>query len=101
MLVPEEEDRRLVHDIIYRELCVGVIEDDSREAYRRIMRDLAERGAECILFGCTEIDLLVGASDAPVPVFDTTRLHARKAVDLALRGEHSRTRLRDQASIAP
>ncbi len=50
------------------------------------MRELADRGAECILFGCTEIDLLVGPQDSPVPVFDTTRLHAQKAVDLALKG---------------
>ena len=49
------------------------------------MRDLAERGAECILFGCTEIDLLVGSDDSPVPVFDTTRLHAQRAVEIALR----------------
>ena len=87
VLVPEDADRGLVHDVIYRELCVGVVDDGSREAYRRIMRELAARGAECILLGCTEIDLLVGAADAPVPVFDTTRLHARKAVELALNGE--------------
>jgi aspartate racemase len=84
VLVPDEEDRRLVHEVIYRELCVGVTKDSSREAYRRIMGDLAERGAESVLFGCTEIDLLVGPADAPVPVFDTTRLHAQKAVELAL-----------------
>jgi aspartate racemase len=84
VLVPPEPDRRLVHDVIYRELCVGVIRDPSREEYRRIMRGLADRGAEAILFGCTEIDLLVGPGDSPVPVFDTTRLHAQRAVDLAL-----------------
>ena len=85
VLVPGEADRRIVHDIIYDELCVGVVDDGSREQYRRIMRDLAERGAEGILLGCTEIDLLVSPRDAPVPVFDTTRLHARRAVELALR----------------
>jgi aspartate racemase len=84
VLVPDETDRRVVHDVIYRELCVGVIDDGSRGEYRRIMRALAGRGAECILLGCTEIDLLVGADDSPVPVFDTTRLHARRAIDLAL-----------------
>lgn len=84
VLVPPEPDRRLVHDVIYRELCVGVIRDASREEYRRIMRGLADRGVEAILFGCTEIDLLVGPDDSPVPVFDTTRLHAQRAVDLAL-----------------
>jgi aspartate racemase len=86
VLVPDAADRRLVHDVIYGELCVGVISDASRDEYRRIMRELADRGAEGILLGCTEIDLLVGQDDSPVPVFDTTRLHAERAVDLALGG---------------
>jgi len=86
VLVPDQADRRVVHDVIYHELCVGVVDDGSRNEYRRIMRGLAERGAECVLFGCTEIDLLVTDDDSPVPVFDTTRLHARRAVDLALGG---------------
>jgi len=84
VLVPPEQDRRLVHDVIYRELCVGAIREESRKEYRRIMRGLADEGAEAILFGCTEIDLLVGPADSPVPVFDTTRLHAERAVELAL-----------------
>jgi aspartate racemase len=84
VLVPGEADRRLVHDVIYDELCVGVVDDGSRAEYRRVMRGLAGRGAEGILLGCTEIDLLVGADDSPVPVFDTTRLHAERAVELAL-----------------
>jgi amino-acid racemase len=84
VLVPGPGDRRIVHDVIYEELCLGVVDDPSRREYRRIMRDLAERGAEAILLGCTEIDLLVGPDDAPVPVFDTTRLHAEKAVEMAL-----------------
>jgi aspartate racemase len=83
VLVPEEPDRRIVHDVIYDELCVGVVDDGSREEYRRIMRALADRGAQGILLGCTEIDLLVGQQDSPVPVFDTTRLHAERAVELA------------------
>src|SRR5215210_4786735 len=86
VLVPGEPDRTIVHDIIYQELCVGVVADVSREEYRRIMSSLAERGAEGILLGCTEIDLLVGPQDSPVPVFDTTRLHAERAVELALSG---------------
>ena len=84
VLVPSPEDRRIVHKVIYDELCVGIVNDSSREQYRRIMLELADRGAEGILLGCTEIDLLVGAKDAPVAVFDTTRLHVQKAVDLAL-----------------
>jgi aspartate racemase len=83
VLVPGEADRRIVHDVIYDELCVGVVRDESREQYRRIMRELAARGAQGILLGCTEVDLLVGPADAPVPVFDTTRLHAQRAVELA------------------
>jgi aspartate racemase len=87
VLVPDEGDRRIVHDVIYDELCVGAVNDDSRNEYRRIIDGLADRGAEGILLGCTEIDLLIGPEDSPVPVFDTTRLHAHRAVDLALRAE--------------
>jgi len=84
VLVPDEADRRIVHSIIYDELCVGVIDDQSRDQYRRIMALLADRGAQGVLLGCTEMDLLVGQQDSPVPVFDTTRLHAHRAVELAL-----------------
>ena len=97
VLVPADADRRLVHAVIYQELCVGVVDDRSRAEYRRIMRALAGRGAQAILFGCTEIDLLVGPGDAPVPVFDTTRLHAERALELALAGETAGRR----ASPAP
>jgi amino-acid racemase len=84
VMVPTAPDRRIIHDVIYDELCRGIVGDASRAQYRRIMRDLAGRGAQGILLGCTEIDLLVGADDSPVPLFDTTRLHVRRAVDLAL-----------------
>jgi aspartate racemase len=84
VVVPDAEDRRLVHEVIYQELCLGIVKEDSRQAYRRVIGDLVERGAEGILLGCTEIDLLIGPLDAPVPVFDTTRLHAERVVDLAL-----------------
>jgi aspartate racemase len=86
VLVPDAADRQIVHKVIYDELCVGVIADRSRNEYRRIMANLAERGAAAILLGCTEIDLLVGQDDSPVPVFDTTRLHAERAVELATAG---------------
>jgi amino-acid racemase len=91
VLTPEPQDRALVHRVIYDELCVGVVSDASRDEYRRVMRALAEQGAQAILLGCTEIDLLVGQEDSPVPVFDTTRLHAQRAVELALADEPDHT----------
>jgi aspartate racemase len=84
VLVPDRADRKIVHDVIYDELCLGVIKDGSRDEYRRIIGKLVERGAQAILLGCTEIDLLIGAEDSPVPVYDTTRLHAERAVQLSL-----------------
>jgi aspartate racemase len=84
VLVPQEPDRRIVHSVIYEELCRGIVAEDSRSEYRRIMRTLQARGAEGILLGCTEIGLLVGEGDAEVPVLDTTRVHVEKVVELAL-----------------
>jgi aspartate racemase len=86
VLVPDAEDRRTVHDIIFGELCLGVVTDASRERYRAIIGKLVDHGAQGILLGCTEIDLLIGQRDAAVPVFDTTRLHVRKVIELALVG---------------
>ncbi|MHB8800855.1 MAG: aspartate/glutamate racemase family protein [Thermoanaerobaculia bacterium] len=85
VLVPPPDDRETVHRVIYDELCRGVVREESRRAYRELIRRLVDRGAEGVILGCTEIGLLVSPSDAPVPVFDTTRLHAEAAVDLALR----------------
>jgi aspartate racemase len=84
VLVPGEADRREVHRVIYEELCLGVVRDESRAEYRRVMERLAGRGAEAILLGCTEIDLLIDQSDSALPLFDTTRIHAARAVELAL-----------------
>ena len=84
VLVPEPDDRRVVHDIIYRELIAGEIRPKSRLAYRQIMARLVERGAQAIILGCTEIMLLVSEEDSAVPLFDTTTLHALAAVDRAL-----------------
>lgn len=84
VLVPEADERAEVHRIIYDELCRGVIRAESRQRYRRIIAGLVERGAAGIVFGCTEIGLLIAAADAPVPVFDTADLHAVAAVDHAL-----------------
>jgi aspartate racemase len=84
VLVPPAEDRTVVHRVIYGELTLGKIEQESREEYRRIMTDLAADGCEGMIYGCTEITLLVDGTDSPVPVFDSTRLHAEHLVDLAL-----------------
>ncbi len=86
VLVPGEEDRQVVHRVIYDELCLGVTNAASRAEYRRIMSDLVSRGAQAIILGCTEISLLVGPQDASVPLFDTTAIHARAAVEEALAG---------------
>lgn len=84
VLVPGEADRALVHRVIYDELCLGQTLDGSRAEYRRIIAELAGRGAEGVILGCTEIGLLVGAADSPVPLFDTTQIHATKAALFAL-----------------
>ena len=84
VLVPEAEDRTLVHRVIFDELCLGVVKDASRDAFRAAIARLAERGAQGVILGCTEIELLIGQHDSPVPVFPTTRLHAEAAVRLAL-----------------
>jgi aspartate racemase len=85
VLIPGEPERSEVHRIIYEELCLGVIKESSRAHYRRVMSELASRGATAILLGCTEISLLVDSSDSSLPLFDTTELHALAAVDRALR----------------
>jgi aspartate racemase len=84
VIVPDEKERRIVHDVIYDELCLGEVKESSRQAYRRIMSGLVDRGAEAVILGCTEITMLVGQEDAAVPLFDTTRIHAEKAVEIAL-----------------
>lgn len=84
VLVPPAEVRTAVHDIIYGELTFGILREESREVFRRGMANLAERGAAGIIFGCTEIPLLVSAADSPVPVFDSTLLHAERLVGLAV-----------------
>lgn len=84
VLVPGAADRALVHRVIYDELCRGVVREESRAAYREVMARLVADGAEGIVLGCTEIELLVGDGDAEVPLFPTTRLHVTAAVDRAL-----------------
>ncbi|MFJ3175115.1 aspartate/glutamate racemase family protein [Streptomyces roseus] len=82
--VPDAAGRGLVHRIIYEELCRGIVREESRAAYQRVIAELVAGGAEGIILGCTEIELLIGAGDSPVPVFPTARIHAEAAVEAAL-----------------
>lgn len=86
VLVPDAADRAVVHDVIYRELVMGEVRAESRDAYCGVIARLVAAGAEAIVLGCTEIMLLVGPEDSAVPLFDTTELHARAAVAWALDG---------------
>ena len=82
VLLPSAQDQATVHRIIYDELCLGIVKDESRRAYQQVV-DRFE-GAEGVILGCTEIELLIGQDDVPLPVFPTTRLHVEAAVDRAL-----------------
>ncbi|MFS7247523.1 aspartate/glutamate racemase family protein [Rahnella inusitata] len=87
VVTPDEADRVIVHRIIYEELCLGIVNDASREEYRQIIAKLELQGVEGIILGCTEITLLVGAADASVPVFDTTAIHALAAAAFSLKDD--------------
>jgi len=84
VLIPEEDDRTFVHDVIYNELCLGVTRDESRRAYLDIIKQLEQRGAAAVILGCTEIGLLIGPTDTDTLLFDTTRIHAEAAADRAV-----------------
>ncbi|MDP5183005.1 aspartate/glutamate racemase family protein [Blastococcus sp. BMG 814] len=87
VLVPEQADRDLVHRVIYEELVLGVVRGESRRAYQEVVDRLVARGAQGIVLGCTEIELLIGPGDVPVPTFPTTALHVAAAVRAALAEE--------------
>jgi len=84
VLIPETEEREIVHRVIYDELVLGQIKSESREAYKNIIEKLIAAGAQGIILGCTEIGLLVKDEDSRVPLFDTTYIHAVAAVEMAL-----------------
>ncbi|MCU1685875.1 MAG: racemase [Amycolatopsis sp.] len=84
VLIPEAQDRAVVHRVIYEELCLGVVRESSRDAYRAVIGRLVDAGARGVILGCTEIELLIRPEDSPVPVFPTTRLHVEAAVERAL-----------------
>ena len=84
VIVPNVDDQTIIHNVIYDELCRGVINNDSRDKYLRIIDELYAEGAEAVILGCTEIALLINQKDANVPLYDTTEIHAAQAVKLAL-----------------
>ncbi len=84
VIIPDENERQTVHDVIYNELCLGEIKNSSREKFKEIIRRLAEKDAEGVVLGCTEIPLLIKQEDVEVPLFDTTEIHAKYAVEHAI-----------------
>jgi aspartate racemase len=86
VLTPCKTDRKIVHDVIYQELCLGEVKESSKQQYLRIINDLFEQGAEGIILGCTEIGMLVKQQDTRIKIFDTTEIHAAKAVQQATLG---------------
>ncbi len=83
ILIPDETDREIVHNVIYKELILGEIKPESKAEYTRIIEKLASQGAEGVILGCTEIPLLIKDGDVSIPVFDTTDIHAKAAVEYA------------------
>jgi len=84
VIVPDEKDRQIIHNIIYKELIVGKIKASSRKQYETIIEKLQREGAEGVILGCTEIPLLIQQENSPIPIFDTTKIHAERAVEMAL-----------------
>jgi aspartate racemase len=84
VLIPDDADQGVVHRVIYEELVLGLVRDSSRTEYRKIIQRLVNHGAQGVILGCTEISMLVGPADSPVPLFDTTGIHARKAAEYSL-----------------
>lgn len=85
VLIPESPDRSRVHQIIYDELCLGQIKDESKQSYIKTAEQLVEKGAQGIILGCTEIGMLLQQEDIDIPLYDTTQIHAAKAVEWALK----------------
>ncbi|PFA69797.1 aspartate racemase [Bacillus sp. AFS015802] len=85
VLVPDKEERNTINNVIYEELCLGKMEQSSKEYYKSVIQKLVDRGAEGIILGCTEIGLLIKPEDSEVPLFDTTVIHAIEAVNTALK----------------
>jgi len=87
VVVPTPEDCKIIHDIIYEELCLGLMKEKSKQAYLEIIDKLITQGAEAVILGCTEITLLISQEDCRVPVYDTTKIHAENSVEFSLHKE--------------
>ena len=85
VMIPEVNNRDMIHQVIYKELVHGKIEPQSKEAFKKVIKDLEKHGAEGVILGCTEIPLLIKANDVDLPIFDTTAIHAESAVTMALK----------------
>lgn len=85
VMVPESQEREMINNIIFEELCLGRIERSSKEYYKQVIQKLVEVGAEGIILGCTEIELLIKPEDVEIPLFNTTEIHAKEAVNFALK----------------
>lgn len=83
-IIPSEEERKIIHDILYNELCLGDVRKISKEKFKKIIENLVSQGAQGIILGCTEIPLLVDQKDYSISLFDTTLIHSKAAVDFAL-----------------
>ena len=84
VVIPVEEDRTTVHDIIYQELCQGIVQETSKQKYIDIVGSMTTDRADSLIFGCTEVGLLISSDDFSIPCFDTTTLHAQAAIDFAI-----------------
>ncbi len=84
VIVPDAPDIEIVNNVIFNELCLGKVLGSSRAEYQRIIESLKERGAECVILGCTEIGMLISAEDSVLPVYDTTIIHAKEAARQSL-----------------
>ena len=84
VLIPDEGDVEIINHVIFNELCLGIVRDESREEFKRCINYLKEWGAEAVILGCTEIGMLIKQEDSSLPVFDTTYIHAKRAAELAL-----------------
>ncbi len=84
IISPNQDERQVIHDIIYQELCLGVISSSSRTRYLEIINKLHQQGAQAVILGCTEIGLLVHKNDTNIPLYDTTKIHVQAAINVAL-----------------